>query len=501
MCQDLSLDTTARRAHYRLFFQILMKERFKFMDCTKWVVLALFISQYPLSSTKAQEIFTASAFYDNIRLNHPLVRQSALFREEVRAEIMQARGAFDPKLFATFDRKEFGRDLYYNKWQTGLLVPLKLAGADVKITYDDNTGLYINPEDNVPNTGLLAVGLSVPLGQGLLTDARRTALRQAQAATTLAEADRLKLINKTLFDAAKTYWDWFLAYRQFQLVDEGYGLADTRFRAVRQRAALGDAAMIDTTEALITAQDRLVQRQQAGVDLKNARLAVSTFLWADGSTPVDLPASVVPESPTNVVLPESVVQTLLDSAAKRHPELLKLDGKAQQLALDERFWRQMIRPQVNVSALFLSKTDTPGVGYNLSSYYAFRPENHKIGVDFVLPVFLRKERGKLRQIQVKQQQVVFDRQQTNRDILNDIRAAYNSVQALANQLTTQGQTVQNQEILLRAEQQKFDLGESSLFLVNTRESKLIDMRIKREELRAKYQKAIAQLYFTAGTTR
>lgn len=477
-----------------------MKERFEFMKCTKWVALIVFIIHYPLSITKAQEVFTASAFYDNIRLYHPLVRQSALFQEEVRAEIMQARGAFDPKLFSYFDRKEFGQDIYYNKWQSGLTVPIAPGGIDLKATYDANRGKYLNPEDNVPNTGLLAVGLSVPLGQGLLTDARRTALRQAQAATTLAEADRLKLINKTLFDAAKSYWDWFLAYRQFQLIDEGYRLADVRFQAVRQRAILGDAAMIDTTEALITAQDRLVQRQQAEVDLQNARLIVSTFLWADGSAPLDLPASVVPESPANVVLPETVVQALLDSATKRHPDLLKLDGKAQQLALDERFWRQMIRPQINVSAMLLSRTDTPGVGYDWSSYYAFRPENHKIGVDFVLPVFLRKERGKLRQIQIKQQQVVFDRQQTNRDILNDVRAAYNTLQTLGNQLTVQGQTVQNQEILLRAEQQKFDLGESSLFLVNTRETKLIDLRIKREELRAKYQKAVAQLYFTAGTT-
>ena len=477
-----------------------MKKQVKSGQWRQWAALTLLIIHYPLSSIKAQEVFTASAFYDNVRLHHPLVRQSALFQEEVRAEIMQARGAFDPKLFSHFDRKEFGQDVYYNYWQSGLSVPIAPGGIDLKMTYDANRGKYINPELIVPNTGLLAVGLSVPLGQGLLTDARRTALRQAQAATTLAEADRLKLINKTLFEAAKSYWDWFLAYRQFQLIDEGYQLANTRFRAVRQRATLGDAAMIDTTEAIITAQDRLVQRQQAEVDLQNARLVVSTFLWADGSAPLDLPASVVPESPGNIVLPESVVQALLDAAAKRHPDLLKLDGKAQQLALDERFWRQMVRPQINVSAMLLSRTDTPGVGYDWSSYYAFRPENHKIGVDFVMPVFLRKERGKLRQIQLKQQQVVFDRQQTNRDILADIRAAYNTVQTLGNQLALQEQTVRNQEVLLRAEQQKFDLGESSLFLVNTRESKLIDLRIKREELRAKYQKAVAQLYFTAGTT-
>ena len=492
---QLSIIQSGSNNQFISHFRFTVRQLLSFAHCL------LITVHCSLFTANAQEIFTASAFYDNIRLYHPLVRQSALFQEEVRAEIMQARGAFDPKLFSSFDRKEFGRDLYYNKWRAGVSVPLKLAGADVKVTYDDNQGLYINPEDNVPNTGLLAVGLSVPLGQGLLTDARRTALRQAEAATTLAEADRLKLINKTLFDAAKTYWDWFLAYRQFTLIDEGYRLADTRFRAVRQRATLGDAAMIDTTEALITAQDRLVQRQQAEVDLQNARLAVSTFLWADGAAPLDLPAMVAPESPVNGILPESVVQALLDSAAKRHPELLKLDGKAQQLALDERFWRQMVRPQLSVNAMFLSKTDTPGVGYDLSSYYAFRPENHKIGIDFVLPVFLRKERGKLRQIQVKQQQVVFDRQQTSRDILNDVRAAYNSLLTLADQLTVQSQTVQNQEVLLRAEQQKFDLGESSLFLVNTRETKLIDLRIKREELRAKYQKAIAQLYFTAGTTR
>ncbi|WP_308199011.1 TolC family protein [Chitinophaga sedimenti] len=63
----------------------------------------------------------------------------------------------------------------------------------------------------------------------------------------------------------------------------------------------------------------------------------------------------------------------------------------------------------------------------------------------------------------------------------------------------QVKSIANQELLLNGEAAKFDLGESTLFLINTRESKLIDMKIKREEMISGYQKALAELYYKAGT--
>ncbi len=102
-------------------------------------------------------------------------------------------------------------------------------------------------------------------------------------------------------------------------------------------------------------------------------------------------------------------------------------------------------------------------------------------------------------MQVKNQQVVLERQQTSRDITNAVQAAYNQLRAIGQQATVQQQAIQNQQRLLQAEQQKFQLGESSLFLVNARETKLIDLRVKGEELKTKYQKAVAELYFVAGT--
>ena len=475
----------------------------------KYVVCGLWFMACSLSATAQlagaspdTTVFPASVFFELIRQHHPLVKQAALFGEEARQVLVQARGAFDPKIVSYYDRKQFGNDLYYDHWQSKLAVPLWTGGIDLNVSYDRNSaqGRYINPEERTPASGLTGVGLSVPIGQGLLIDARRNAVRQARLASNLAEADRLKLVNKTLFDAAKTYWEWFLAHQQRQLLTEGYDLADRRFRALRERAQLGDAATIDTTEALITVQDRLVQRQQAEVEETNARLLVGTFLWNEANQPMDLPATARPQQPPLTPPDDTALQTLLDRATRQHPDLLKLAAKTQQLTLEERFRRAMIQPQIQVSASLLSQTPNPDIRYDWSSYYAFRPQNHKISVDMVFPLFLRKERGKLREVQVKNQQTILEQQQTSRDITNTVQSAYNQLQTLAKQVTLQQQTIENQQLLLRAEQQKFDLGESSLFLVNARESKLIDLRVKGEELKTKYQKAIAELYFVAGTT-
>ena len=446
-------------------------------------------------------VFTAADFFGAVVQFHPIVRQAALFSEEARAEIMQARGAFDPKLTSYLDRKEFGSDLYYNRWQTALSVPVMPGGFDLKIEYDKAIGERVSPEIKTPSTGLLLLGISVPLGQTLLIDGRRTTLRQARLGVNLAEADRRSQVNKTLFDAAKAYWEWYLAYRSYQLINEGLQLAEVRFSGTRQRALIGEAAAIDTTEALITVQDRLVQQQEAVVTLQNARLYLSVFLWGANSQPVDLPANVVPQSAASEPVSDELVQNLLTQASQQHPDLLKLDAKTGQNQLEERFRRALIQPQISLNANLLSQTPNLTQGYNWSDYYSFGLANHKIGLDFVLPLFLRKERGKLQQVRVKGQQLTLERQQSVRDIQNDVLAARNDIMTFGQQIQVQQQAVANQRRLVQAEQQRFGLGESSLFLVNARESKLIDLGVKLEELRTKYQKAVAKLWYAAGSNQ
>lgn len=454
-------------------------------------------------ATDTLPTFTAEEFYQAVLQHHPIVKQATLLSQEAQMKVLQARGAFDPKLLTDYAKKNFGNTLYYEKWRSGVSVPVLPGGLDVKMYYDRNVGKYLNPENNVPPTGLLNLGLNVPITQGLLIDSRRNTLRQAQLSVNMAEAKQLDLINKTLLNAAKAYWDWYQAHQQFRWLEQGYQLAQTRFLAIRERNLIGDAAAVDTTEALITAQDRLVQLQQADVQLQNTRLLLSTFLWSSQSDavpqPIDLPATVVPQAAPLTQANQIQIQELVERASQRHPELIRLSNQQQQLTLEERYRRSLLLPKVNLEAMLLSRGPLPSGAADGVNYYGFQTDNHKIGIDLAFPIFLRSERGKLRQVQLQNQQTGLERQQAGRDIVNDVQRAWNELAALERQIATQQQTTANQQILVRAEVEKFQLGESSLFLVNSRESKLIDLQVKLEELRSKQQKALASLWYAAGS--
>lgn len=463
------------------------------------ISLSGLLSSFAQAQTDTADVFMLQDLEVMVFRNHPIVKQAALLSESARANVMQSLGYFDPGIRAGFDRKMFGSKTYYNRWVSELKVPLWLAGADLKIGYDRNVGDYVNPETYTSTAGLAGIGLSIPLGQGLLIDGRRNTLRQAKMMVNYAEAERVKQINAIWYSIVKDYWNWYFFYNQFKLINEGLELARTRFKAISRQTSLGDKASIDSVEAAITVQDRMIQYEKMKIDLLNARLTLSNHLWNDEAQPLELPEKARPlrviqlhDKPQRQVL-----DTLLEFAAGSHPELIKLRIKGEQLAVERSYRKEMLKPKLNVSGSLLSARRS------FNSYvpdnYDFKMGNYKLGFEFALPLFLRAERGKLREVKIKQQELAYDMQQSNREIRNSVLTSYNHLNAYGEQLAVQMRSISNQEVLLNGESSKFDLGESTLFLINSRESKLIDMKIKREEMISGYQKTLAELYYKAGS--
>ena len=454
-----------------------------------------------LSVVDSALLFGVRDFQRQVLANHPIVRQAALLSREARAEVLQSLGKFDPLLESAFDRKEFGNTDYYSNWSNQLKVPLWLAGADLKLGYDRFVGENVNPQYITPDQGLSGIGLSIPLGQGFLIDSRRNVLRQSRIMVRYAEAEQVQQILSVWYAAISDYWSWYLSYNSYMLLRDGVALASRRFLALQAQTLIGDKPPIDTVEARITVQEREIELTKLRIELANRRLLLSNHLWNENGDPVELPADAIPEQPDETMLnPEEMrVDTLVSYASDRHPELLKLRSESARLQVEGSYRRELLKPKLNVSGTLITARDR--FGAFTPKYYDLAWSNYKFGVDFALPLFLRAERGKLRAVRIQQDQVQFDLQQTDREIRTDIYTAFNTLQAYKDQLLLQVSSIDNQQRLLNAEQQKFALGESTLFLINARETKLIDMMIKRAQMISNYQKSLAELYYKSGTNQ
>jgi outer membrane protein TolC len=111
-----------------------------------------------------------------------------------------------------------------------------------------------------------------------------------------------------------------------------------------------------------------------------------------------------------------------------------------------------------------------------------------------MPLFLRKERGDLKLAKIKLRDAEFELDNAEIQIRNKIVALYRELESFETQNILIDEIVDNYSTLLAAEERKFSFGESSLFLINSRESKLIDAELKQNEVQNKFFTVKAKLF-------
>ena len=430
-------------------------------------------------------------FYKIILNNHPVVKQGNLLNEMAQQEIRLARGNFDPKLASSFNAKEFEDKDYYSKLDANLTFPTWFP-VNPKVGYQRNAGEFVNNEDIIEGERQLYAGVSIPIGRGLFTDERRTAVRQARLFTDIATADQVKIINKILLDAAKDYWQWYYAYYQYKLSNQAVVIAQEIFRRVKITMEQGEAAEIDTVQAKITLQTRLVERQEAFLDFQNTSILISNYLWDSDGNPLQLGNSVAPISTTEDTnfLQTELLQDLVIRARENHPDLIRLNVRLNQLELDQSLAREFLKPQLDLNYYMLSQ---PG---GLSGIDPLN--DYKVGVDFSFPLFLRKERSKIALAKLKIESTTYQRSQAEREIINQINSTFNEVSNTLVIIAQQDEVVRLYDRLLRAEMLNLENGESDLFKINIQQEKLLQSQSKLLKLMADIQKQKALLYWAAG---
>ncbi len=424
-------------------------------------------------------------FYNMVYQMHPVARQASLLTLQGSLTVQEAKGSFDPKITSNYSRKEFEGKNYYDIWDTYVQVPT-LLNIDLKAGYERNQGLFLDPERTVPENGLYYTGVSVPLGQGLVNNQRNIALKKSRFLEKDFQNEASTVLNNLLLDANHAYWWWYENYQKSQLARNNLELITERFQGIREAALRGENAAIDTVEMLIQVQQWTNNLETAELNLRNSLLLLQNFIWSDS---IEL----------NFLTPtyglkqnESDLDSYLDWAIVNHPDLRKLSIKSSILELDRKMSSEQLKPVVNLNYNLLSSSQ------NQDSEPSFYTNDYKLGVRFAFPLLIRKERAKLKIVELKQQENDLETSRKYREIINKIRQSYNEVFTLKEMIDQQEQILENYERMLLAEEIRFDNGESSVFLLNSRENKKLAGEIKLIELKSKYRRSIGKLKWSTG---
>lgn len=446
------------------------------------------------NSQSNNKLFTDDAFLFYVKKYHPVAKQAKIIIDKAKAEVLSSRGGFDPVLYSYLDEKNFSDKNYYSLLDAGLKIPT-WYGLEFKTGFNQNSGNYLNPENELPYNGLFQAGVNVSLLQGMVIDERRASLKKAKIMLNYSTAEQEIVLNDLILEAMSAYWEWVRDYQQYAIQQQGATLALQRFLSLKQSYVQGDLPAIDTLESFMQYQLRSYNVLDAYQNLQESRLKLSTYLWYENDQPLEITDSLMAPDLRQEALIRKIDSLIggVNTITDNHPFLKQYDFKLQALEVDRRLKLEKLKPKLNVNYNLINEPINP------IPFDGLNMQNAKWGLSFSYPIFIRKERGDLKVAGLKIRETDLGRDLKRYELTNKLNAVIIEQNNLRNQILIYRSLVDNFQRMLDAEIDKFNNGESSVFLINTREINLIQAQVSFVNINAKYQTLYYKRKWIEGT--
>jgi len=451
------------------------------------LLVFLFFGISMWSQVNPSKELTYNEFLGYVKKYHPLVKSANLQVSAAQANLMMARGGFDPKIEVDFEQKKFKDSEYYSILNSSFKIPT-WYGIEIKAGFDNNDGIYLNPENTLPNQGLTSLGITVPLGQGLFINQRMADLRKAKIQIKLSQAERNLAAIAVMYDASIVYFNWKRNFSEVVMYQQYLANSEVRFQGISKLIEQGDKPAIDSIEAGIVVRNRLLGLEESKLKVAKAKLELATFLWLENNIPLELQDDIVPEENLNLTIKETLRTNdlmLANPSLERHPKINALENKIEMLTVDRKLKTNMLLPKIDLGYSYLSEP---------TYFDNYRLQDYKVGLNFSFPIFLRKERGSLQLTKYKIQDIQFDLDLERVQLTNKIKAQQTEIISLEKQREIIMRLVADNQTMLSSEDRLFSFGESSLFLINSRENTLLSARLSEINILNKYFVSNAELF-------
>ena len=417
-----------------------------------------------------------------VREFHPVVKQAALFPKQGESYLRYARGNFDPKLFFEQREKTFKSENYYTETTAGISVPT-WYGIDLKAGYENNSGVNLSPDLKTPANGLSYAGVDVPILRNMVTDARRTGLRQAQLFKEQSVAMREQLLNELAQQVIQDYANWYFTWQEKAICLQALTLLKERMSAIRSEFTAGSKSAADTIETAAQLGSFNILYRDASAKEYKSRMLLSAHLWTENNVPVNINEGIAPGY-TGLDFLDSMIQGFPDtmvsgSIQNLQPTLQMLDLDVQKNKFEMRLKRQAMLPEVRLKYRALS----PGyfeypAGNSVSM-------NSTFGLGFSSALFLRKERGEFELSRIAWQESGFKFQQKTREAAQKVSGLYR--EAITYRALSRDFAIISDQYkqLYEYEKTRFSAGDATVFMVNIRETRWVETLLKLNQYREK----------------
>jgi HAE1 family hydrophobic/amphiphilic exporter-1 len=282
-------------------------------------------------------------------------------------------------------------------------------------------------------------------------------------------------------------------------------------------------------------------------DVSRAENNLKNLIAEDRNAPI-WASSLVPTDSVELVPPAITLPDAMQAALDNRPELKQSDVVREINELDQRYYREQTKPQVDLIGTYgvvgLSGTvDTNaanpltassertrlkineiiaslpnstiqpllppapltvpdnlvgGYGQSLLNLGANRYNNFRVGVQLNLPLKNRTAEAQLGRSLVEGQRIQTQREQLEQLIQVDVRNALQLVRTAESRLRAASVARDASEQQYQSEQRRFDAGQSTLFLVLERQTALTTARGNELRAQTDLNKAIAELQRATG---
>jgi len=434
-------------------------------------------------------VFQVADYIQMVQEQYPLIELANIQTDIGDATLLQRKGAFDVVLGTDYSQKFFSESNYYRifnggaQWQSPYAFKLQ-AGVDLA------DGIYLNPERNFPSSGLGYMGITMPLGQGLLIDKARAGLRDGELFQELQMQKRLQFRNEIMSLALIAYFEWIQADQLYRTYTEIAEAAQDRYEFVILSYEGGDLAPIDTLEASM----QLRQRQLELLAAQNKRLSaqaniqnfIPSFNLSEWQSPSFDEISALWQSRSSEFWTNSLLE---------HPKIIDLQIERERILIDRRLARESLKPKVDLKYQWLNSLNqirTGDINTTLS------PNDYSWGISFAYPIPLRAARGKMQLNKIKQFENQFKSSQLKQELEARMEALLEIQANFQDIIQDYGVLIDDFRRLLQAERSMFEIGESSLFLVNTRENRLLKAQVTYINLQYSAFKNLLNIAKTSG---